>query len=698
MLSINLIYADKKQPILDDIAPTVTVSHYDCSEMSENNLYSLNQVKPCNVAPENIDMSHAKVKMYTKHFRTEINATICSVKHQRNRFYCGMHDQSSIDIKQKTITSYLNLSPAQCRLAAEGSPITLLNHQITMKKGIIEQHLRWNGDADDTFKNECDGYEGFEWIEKDTFETHIQDITLNVKLRDGTIMNRNGQPLSCKLDELGCDSTSLDPYAYVWDNPDNCILTVLKEEYVNMIKNDDQYYIDSKNDSENKYLFEIKNRPQKLCNKPSDVYPTTYESLFVAILYGGFDMKTGRNMIQQEDRVHKMLHSPNDQERDEPGHCKLWVASNYQSDPYYGTWLNMDYELQQGTKLDYLFFESSRALKASELHLLKNQCEQERSHILTILMLSLENSRLAGYMLTGNRSTFLETDGSLAWLYSCPLVKSPFHTMNECYDKIPIFYKGQIKFVDPITRQTLPDAMPQNCSDHIKNFFQMDMDNKNSWFSLTPQITHRDRPAIFSPKDVAPFTRDQFAQSINAGMYTKGQLTEFWDNILMSSASKNALQKFTRKLIVPSQSKKGPEGYTYYAPKMDFFVDNMISPGYIESKFRQTFGTIGYWLEKCGIWFAVFLFIKLIIDVTVTIVRAFEIHRLTGASVGIGKILLSATYNLFMVSIFHSMFNPTTKDIPMTTFSTENQDASEHIYPVINRLPASNRLDTISPI
>ena len=27
MLSINLNYADKRQPILDDIAPTVTVSH-----------------------------------------------------------------------------------------------------------------------------------------------------------------------------------------------------------------------------------------------------------------------------------------------------------------------------------------------------------------------------------------------------------------------------------------------------------------------------------------------------------------------------------------------------------------------------------------------------------------------------------------------------------------------------------------------
>ena len=146
-------------------------------------------------------------------------------------------------------------------------------------------------------------------MEKYTFETHIQDITLNVKLRDGTIMNRNGQPLPCKLDALGCDSTSLNPYAYVWDNPDSCILTVLKEEYVNMIKSDDQYYIGSRNDSENKYLFEIKNRPHMLCNKPSDVYPTTYESLFVAICYGGFDMKTGRNMIQQVYKVHKMLYT-----------------------------------------------------------------------------------------------------------------------------------------------------------------------------------------------------------------------------------------------------------------------------------------------------------------------------------------------------------------------------------------------------
>ena len=107
-----------------------------------------------------------------------------------------------------------------------------------------------------------------------------------------------------------------------------------------------------------------------------------------------------------------------------------------------------------GTKIDYLFFQSPKLLQATEIQLLQNQCEQERTQILTNLMLALENSRLASYMLTGNRSMFLETDGSLAWLYQRPMVHSPLHTVSHCYDRIPILYKSEIHFVDPFTRQT----------------------------------------------------------------------------------------------------------------------------------------------------------------------------------------------------------------------------------------------------
>ena len=47
---------------------------------------------------------------------------------------------------------------------------------------------------------------------------------------------------------------------------------------------------------------------------------------------------------------------------------------------------------------------SFRATDYSEIQLLHNQCEQERTQILTNFLLALQNPRLAGYMLTGNRS------------------------------------------------------------------------------------------------------------------------------------------------------------------------------------------------------------------------------------------------------------------------------------------------------
>ena len=180
-----------------------------------------------------------------------------------------------------------------------------------------------------------------------------------------------------------------------------------------------------------------------------------------------------------------------------------------------------------GTKIDCLFFQSSRLLQTTEIELLQNQCEQERTQILTNLMLALEKPRLACYMLTGNRSMFLETDGSLAWLYHCPMVHSPLHTTSQCYDRLPILCEGEIRFVDPITRQSYLDAVTQNCSDRIKNLFQLDVDQEDSWYTLTPGIVHQDKLAVFGPKKVTPMTEQPLTGSQDAGLYTRSELRGF---------------------------------------------------------------------------------------------------------------------------------------------------------------------------
>ena len=53
---------------LQQIASKLTVTHYDCGEMTENNPYALNQASKCNIAPEDREVSRAKITMYTKLF------------------------------------------------------------------------------------------------------------------------------------------------------------------------------------------------------------------------------------------------------------------------------------------------------------------------------------------------------------------------------------------------------------------------------------------------------------------------------------------------------------------------------------------------------------------------------------------------------------------------------------------------------
>ena len=112
-------------------------------------------------------------------------------------------------------------------------------------------------------------------------------------------------------------------------------------------------------------------------------------------------------------------------------------------------------------------------------------------------------------MLTVNRSLFLSTNGSLARLYHCPLMRSPPYVMNQCFDKIPKFHKNAI-FVDTITRQTYPDDQVQNCSERINNLFQFDIEDENAWFTITPTLEHRKRAAVFGHEDVTPVSRRVF--------------------------------------------------------------------------------------------------------------------------------------------------------------------------------------------
>ena len=83
--------------------------------------------------------------------------------------------------------------------------------------------------------------------------------------------------------------------------------------------------------------------------------------MYVAIHYGGFDIKTG---LKLDELGPRLLQYQNNAFSSKSGNLYVYSPQPKPADPYINTWLHMDYELRQGTKFDYLFFESSRTLQA----------------------------------------------------------------------------------------------------------------------------------------------------------------------------------------------------------------------------------------------------------------------------------------------------------------------------------------------
>ena len=125
----SFTHSEPENGDLQKIASQLKVTHYDCEEMTENNLYALNQVSERNIAPENQKVNIAKITMYTKHFRQKINATVCSVKYQTEQRHCRFGDDSRVEAHHAGITIDLTVTASQySEIIVENPSEWRLNH------------------------------------------------------------------------------------------------------------------------------------------------------------------------------------------------------------------------------------------------------------------------------------------------------------------------------------------------------------------------------------------------------------------------------------------------------------------------------------------------------------------------------------------------------------------------------------------
>ena len=65
---------------INNVSQALFVSHYDCTKMQNNRMYSLNKVIECKVSPENLNIAPTTITVYQKTYRTDLSTTMCSVK------------------------------------------------------------------------------------------------------------------------------------------------------------------------------------------------------------------------------------------------------------------------------------------------------------------------------------------------------------------------------------------------------------------------------------------------------------------------------------------------------------------------------------------------------------------------------------------------------------------------------------------
>ena len=265
--------------------------------------------------------------------------------------------------------------------------------------------------------------------------------------------------MPCKNDQGYCDPTTRIQATIVWFPEDTCT-TFHAKIHARMIKFHEKYFNESipyeqvnpcnkqsndfKNihDIENKLAcFQIYHETEFACKYRNPLYKTQYSGIFVEY-EKSFDMTTGKIKFDPYATSHPINEGTSYvpvnfyKSTGNPGgsyHHTIVKAHVYKN--YHYIHLDM--------KLDYTISRIFQEFSLSELETLHQLCELEKTQILQSLALAVLKILYAGYLLSRNRSNFLDYEGNNLWFYTCTKKVSPLYVFEDkrCYKRIPKFYK-----------------------------------------------------------------------------------------------------------------------------------------------------------------------------------------------------------------------------------------------------------------
>ena len=326
---------------------------------------------------------------------------------------------------------------------------------------------------------------GYQEIMFFDWKIQLKKVQLTRDLKDDTIIYQ-GIRLSCKNDQGYCDPTTRTQATIVWFAEETCTVFQVAKIHARMIKFHHKYFIESipfedvnpdqirSNNAKFRNLHNIENKLTRFqiypetelaCKYKKPIYKTQYSEILVEYEHG-FDMNTVHLIVDPMITSH----SPTDgnpyvlvkfqkkigvggklkpQDADSTRLQELSLMNR----TYFGA---IHYDIQLNMKLDYKKSRIFQEMSLPELETLHQLCELERTQILQSLALAVLKIPYAGYLLSGNRSSFIDYEGNILWYYTCTKKLSPLCVFEgkRCYKRIPIFYKNKVYFVDTLSKRT----------------------------------------------------------------------------------------------------------------------------------------------------------------------------------------------------------------------------------------------------
>ena len=146
-------------------------------------------------------------------------------------------------------------------------------------------------------------------------------------------------------------------------------------------------------------------------------------------------------------------------------------------------------------KMGYLYHKGMATIKKIYHEIIANDCKMNREIIKTKLAVVLTNPDAIAPLLPVEPGTFGRVMGEVIYTYKCPQVQVKLRKLEYCTNELPVIYRNQSWFVQPVTRILMPDigsVRMINCTNAMSPLYEL---THNHWITLprmdTVQTPHQ---------------------------------------------------------------------------------------------------------------------------------------------------------------------------------------------------------------